>query len=57
MSNPDDTMFGLVLMLSEVSIHYMETTMEWFSMTGFKSTMEHTIDGETEGRQAPRLQV
>ena len=28
----------------EVSIHYMETTV--MSPTGFKSTMEHTIDGD-----------
>ena len=33
----------------EVSIHYMETTV--MSPTGFKSTMEHTIDGETESSE------
>ncbi len=33
----------------EVSIHYMETTV--MSPTGFKSTMEHTIDGLTESSE------
>ncbi|MGB0802304.1 MAG: hypothetical protein ACPGSV_04785, partial [Candidatus Poseidoniaceae archaeon] len=33
----------------EVSIHYMETTV--MSPTGFKSSMEHTIDGETESSE------
>ena len=33
----------------EVSIHYMETTV--MSPTGFKSTMEHTIDGITESSE------
>ena len=33
----------------DVSIHYMETTV--MSPTGFKSTMEHTIDGETESSE------
>ncbi|GIR00390.1 MAG: hypothetical protein CM15mP9_0930 [Methanobacteriota archaeon] len=33
----------------EVSIHYMETTV--ITPTGFKSTMEHTIDGETESSE------
>ena len=33
----------------EVSIHYMETTV--MSPTGFKSTMEHTIDGVTESSE------
>lgn len=33
----------------EVSVHYMETTV--MSPTGFKSTTEHTIDGETESSE------
>ena len=48
-----DTTVGYSMEMSEVypdvSAHYMETTV--ITPTGFKSTMEHTIDGETESSE------
>ena len=48
-----DTTVGYSMEMSQVypdvSIHYMETTV--MSPTGFKSTMEHTIDGVTESAE------
>ena len=48
-----DTTVGYSMEMSEVypdvSVHYMETTV--MSPTGFKSTMEHTIDGVTESSE------
>ena len=48
-----DTTVGYSMEMSEVypdvSAHYMETTV--ISPTGFKSTMEHTIDGITESSE------
>ncbi len=48
-----DTTVGFSMEMSEVypdvSVHYMETTV--MSPTGFKSTMEHTIDGITESSE------